>query len=328
MKKTLLTMNLERLERFVVLATLKNEAGQQDINISRAAEQLLIPQPHLSKQIKQLETDLGVKLFIRKPRLELTDYGKVFLVEAQHLLEQVKRIKKSAKEAAQGEIGQLIIGINASISNSLLPDILRSFCQKFPKVDLVLEQMLHEHSHQKLQNGTVDANFENLYNLQDVDFLTYQVINQEPLILVLPETHSLANQTQIQLSDLSNERFILPCHDTVPALHALIKACLEAGFYPNIVHETGWMITILSLVAGEIGIALLPANVMNLQRKGVVYREIVGQLPVVQMAIAWRKDNQSKILSNFLNVVGEVSKSGIFPLKTDAIEGFETIAIP
>jgi DNA-binding transcriptional LysR family regulator len=65
MKKTLLTMNLERLERFVVLATLKNEAGQQDINISRAAEQLLIPQPHLSKQIKQLETDLGVKLFIR-----------------------------------------------------------------------------------------------------------------------------------------------------------------------------------------------------------------------------------------------------------------------
>jgi DNA-binding transcriptional LysR family regulator len=303
-------MNLERLERFVFLATLKNEAGQIDINISRAAEQLHIPQPYLSKQIKQLEEELGVKLFVRTPRLELTPYGKVFLREAQHLLEQVQRIKISAQQAGHGESGRLIVGINTSISNSLLPDILRIFRQKFPHVDLVLQELLNEESRQRLQDRTIDVDFENLYNLQDVDdqhCLTYELVHQEPLVMVLPINHPLAHSPQVQLQDFANESFVLPSHNSVPALHTLVCiACMEAGFHPKVVQEAAWMPTVLSLVAGEIGVALLPANVMNLQRTGVVYRKIQGQSPVFQMAIAWRRDNQSKILSNFLNVVRAV----------------------
>ena len=300
-------MNLERLERFVFLATLKNDVGQKDINISRAAEQLHIPQPYLSKQIKQLEEELGLELFVRKPRLALTPYGKVFLREAQHLLEQVQRIKISAQQAGHGETGRLTVGINTSISNSLLPDILRIFRQKFPKVDLVLQELLNEESRQRLQDRLIDVDFENLYNLQDVDdqhCLTYEVVQREPLVMVLPIDHPLAYSPQVQLQDFANESFVLPCHNSVPALHTLIRmACLEAGFHPKVVQEAAWMPTVLALVAGEIGVALLPANVMNLQRTGVAYRKLQGQLPVFQMAIAWRRDNPSKILSNFLNVV-------------------------
>ncbi|MBN4003851.1 LysR family transcriptional regulator [Nostoc sp. LPT] len=306
-------MNLERLARFVFLATLKNDTGQKDINVSRAAEKLHIPQPHLSNQIKQLEEELGVELFVRKPRLELTPYGKVFLQEAQHLLEQVERIHISAKQASQGEIGRLIVGINTSISNSLLPNILRVFRQKYPNVDLVLQELLFEDSRQKLQARTLDVDFENFYNLQDVDdrhFLTYEVINQQPLVMVLPKEHPLIHYPQVQLQDFKAEPFVLPCYERVSGLHTLIRmACLSAGFHPKVVQEAAWMTTILGLVAGEIGVALLPANVMNLQRTGVVYRKIQGQLPVFKIAIAWRRDNQSKILSNFLNVVREVSRS-------------------
>ena len=305
-------MNLERLARFVFLATLKNDTGQRDINVSRAAEKLHIPQPHLSNQIKQLEEELGVELFVRKPRLELTPYGKVFLKEAQHLLEQVERIHISAKQASQGEIGRLIVGINTSISNSLLPNILRVFRQKYPNVNLVLQELLFEDSRQKLQDRTLDVDFENFYNLQDVDdrhFLTYEVVNQQPLVMVLPKEHPLTHYPQVQLQDFKAEPFVLPCYERVPALHTLIRmACLSAGFHPKVVQEAAWMTTILGLVAGEIGVALLPANVMNLQRTGVVYRKIQGQLPVFKIAIAWRRDNQSKILSNFLNVVREVSR--------------------
>lgn len=305
-------MNLERLERFVFLATLKNEAGQKDINMSRAAEQLHIPQPYLSKQIKQLEEELEVELFVRKPRLELTLYGKVFLTDAQRLLEQVERIEMSAKQVNQGEIGQLVVGISTSVSNGLLPDILRVFRQRFPNVNLRLQELVSEDSRQRLQDRTLDVDFENLYNLQDVDdrhFLTYEVVKQESLVMVLPKEHPLADQPQVQLSDFAAEPFVLPACDRVPGLHTMIRmACLEAGFHPKVAQEAAWMTSILSLVAGEIGVTLLPANVMNLQRTGVVYRKISGQLPVFQIAMTWRRDNQSKILSNFLNVVREVSR--------------------
>src|SRR5919199_2184266 len=306
-------MNLERLERFVFLATLKNDVGQKDINISRAAEQLHIPQPYLSKQIKQLEEELGLELFVRKPRLALTPYGKVFLREAQHLLEQVQRIKISAQQAGHGETGRLTVGINTSISNSLLPDILRIFRQKFPKVDLDLQELLNEESRQKLQDRLIDVDFENLYNLQDVDdqhCLAYEVVHQEPLVMVLPIDHPLAHAPHVQLQDFASDAFVLPSHQSVPALHALTRmACMEAGFHPNVVQEAAWMATVLGLVAGELGVALLPANVMNLQRTGVVYRKLQGQSPVFQIAVTWRRDNPSKILLNFLDVVRTVVRS-------------------
>ncbi|BAY23414.1 LysR family transcriptional regulator [Calothrix sp. NIES-2100] len=298
-------INIERLKRFVFLAE------QEDINLSHAAKELHIPQPYLTRQIQQLEEELGVELFVRNPRLELTSYGKVFLKQAQHLLGQVEQFQHLSQQAKQGEIGRLSIGINTSISNSLLPDILRVFRQKFPQVDLVLQELLCKESRQRLQNRTLDVDFENLYNLQDVDkhhVLTYEVISKEPLVMVLPQQHSLANNPQVQLADFANEPFILPCRETVPALHQLTRmACIEAGFHPNVVQEATWMPTVLGLVASEMGVALLPANVMNLQRTGVVYREIIGKVPMFQMAIAWRRDNHSKILFNFLNVVREIS---------------------
>ncbi|MFN6569027.1 LysR substrate-binding domain-containing protein [Dendronalium sp. ChiSLP03b] len=298
-------INIERLKRFVFLAE------QEDINLSDAAKKLHIPQPYLSKQIQQLEEELGVELFVRNPRLELTPYGKVFLQKAQHLLGQVEQFQKLSQQADKGEIGRLSVGINTSISNSLLPDILCVFRQKFPQVDLVLQELLYKDSRQRLQNRTLDIDFENLYNLQDVDkhhVLRYEVVNKEPLVMVLPQQHPLANNSQVQLADFANEPFILPCRETVPALHKMTRiACMEAGFHPNIVQEAAWMPTVLGLVASEMGVALLPANAMNLQRTGVVYREITGKVPIFQMAIVWRKDNYSPILLNFLNVVRYVS---------------------
>lgn len=104
------------------------------------------------------------------------------------------------------------------------------------------------------------------------------------------------------------KQFVISNHETVPALNALVRlVCIEAGFQHKVVQVASWMSTVLALVAGEIGVALLPANVMNLQRTGVVYRQLQGQLPVFQMAIVWRRDNPSKILPNFLNVVREVA---------------------
>jgi DNA-binding transcriptional LysR family regulator len=301
-------MDLQRLERFVLLAKKRN--------FSRAADQLNIPQSHLSLQIQQLERELNVRLFNRDRRpIELTAAGKVFLEEIERLLAQVDRAKLAAQRASRGETGRLIIGINTSISNSLLPSVLQIFRQEFPDVELVLQELLFEESRRRILEGAIDVDFENVHNLQDVDEehpLTYEVICQEPLVLVLPEKHLLAHQATVRLEDLAKESFVLPSRDSVRALHYLTRRILAAaGVHPQVAQEATWMPTVLALVAGGVGVALLPANVMNLRRTGVVYREIVGLPPVFQLAMVWRRDNSSQILPNFIEVVRRVAQDSL-----------------
>lgn len=301
-------MDLQRLERFVLLAKKRN--------FSRAADQLNIPQSHLSLQMQQLERELNVKLFNRNKRpIELTAAGQVFLAEVERLLGQVHRARLAAQRASRGEIGRLMIGINTSISNSLLPAVLRIFRQEFPDVELVLQELLFEESRRRILEGAIDVDFENVHNLQDIDAehpLTYEVVYREPLVMVLPEKHWLAHQATVRLEDLAKESFVLPSRDSVRALHYLTLRILEgAGVHPRVVQEATWMPTVLALVAGGVGVALLPANVMNLQRVGVVYREIIGLSPVFQLAMVWRRDNPSQILPNFIEVVRRVAQNDL-----------------
>lgn len=176
----------------------------------------------------------------------------------------------------------------------------------------MLQKLLFEESRRRILEGELDVDFENLYNLQDLDAdhpLTYEVIYREPLVMVLPELHPLAHQSRVRLEDLAKESFVLPCRDSVRALHYLIRRVLAAaGVHPQVSQEATWMPTVLGLVAGGVGVALLPANVMNLQRTGVVYREIAGLPPVFQLAMVWRRDNPSQTLPNFLEVVRRVAQ--------------------
>ena len=296
-------MDLQYLERFIVLT--------QELNYTRAAEKLNIPQSHLSVQIKNLEQELGVKLFIRDRPIKLTPAGTIFLQEVEILLAQVQRTKHLTQRANRGEIGKLTIGINTSISNSLLPDILYKFRSDFPDVDLVLQELLVKESRARLINGSIDLNFEDIQNLQNIDeqkFLAYEVILQEPLVIVIPANHPLAKKSQIWLQDLNGKDFIMPARDTVPGLNVTIQElCRQAEIQLQIIQEATWMTTVLSLVAGGLGISLLPLNAVNLQRKGIVYREIQDSTALCELAVVWRCNDSSTILANFLAVIREVA---------------------
>ena len=296
-------MDLQYLERFIVLT--------QELNYTRAAEKLNIPQSHLSVQIKNLEQELGVKLFIRDRPIKLTPAGTIFLQEVEILLAQLQRTKHLTQRANRGEIGRLTIGITTSISNSLLPNILYKFRSDFPDVDLVLQELLGKESRERLINGSIDLNFEDMQNLHNVDeqkFLAYEVILQEPLVMVIPANHPLAIKSQIWLRDLNDKDFIMPARDTVPGLNVTIQElCKQAKIQLQIIQEATWMTTVLSLVAGGLGISLLPLNATNLQRKGIVYREIQDSTALCELAIVWRCNDSSTILTNFLTVVRAVA---------------------
>ncbi|MBW4609575.1 MAG: LysR family transcriptional regulator [Hassallia sp. WJT32-NPBG1] len=303
-------MELRHLRYFIAVA--------EELNFTRAAERLHIAQPPLSQQIQALETELGVQLFERKKRpLQLTTAGEVLLTEARLVFATVERAIISTKRASRGEIGRLVVGANSSIANSVLPDILRVFRSRFADVELVLRELTSKQQIQELRSAPggsaslsrgIDVGFDRLPNENQNDTaLSFLPILQEPLVIALPEQHPLAAQSQIPLYALADEPFVLPPPDLVPSYSQIIDLCQQVGFTPKVVQQATWMITVLSLVAGGVGVALLPANAQNLVRKGVVYREIQGKNLTRQLAVIWRRDDSSVILREFIAVTKDIA---------------------
>ena len=291
------------------------EAGN---NFSRAAEFLQIEQPPLSQRIRSLEKKLKVELFDRKRRpLQLTAAGKVFLAEAQIALNHLEQAITQARRASQGEVGHLSIGIASSIANSLLPDILSRFCDRFPNVELELRELTLEQQLQALRDRHLDVGFEAIPMLeQPDDTLEMLPIVQESLVAALPDNHLLTNYAKIPLSALMDYPLILPELGAFPFYQQFIDQCQQAGFQPRIVRTVTatWMLTILSLVAAKMGLAILPSNVLNLQRRGVSYRAIEDVDLVRYISVLWQRDNASPILREFLALVQTVKAD--VPLET------------
>jgi DNA-binding transcriptional LysR family regulator len=290
-------------------------------NLSRAAEDLHIDQPPLTQRIKALEKKLKVELFDRRRRpLQLTPAGRVFLEETGLALAMLDRAIINAQRAQRGEIGSLAIGIASSISNTLLPKILRTFCDRFPDVALELRELTAEDQIQELRERRLNVGFEAMLDLATPDdCLEILPILTESLVVALPAAHPLTNRSAISIDDLATEKLILPTIEEFPFYQQFIYYCQQSGFEPQIVHhvKAAWLVTILSLVVAEIGIAILPSNVQNLQRQGVVYRTIQDVQLSRQISAIWRRDDSSTVLLEFLKVVRALCPQSVIDRPTD-----------
>ena len=306
-------MELRHLRYFVAVA----EAA----NFSRAADRLHIAQPPLSKQIRDLEGELGVQLLDRRQRpLELTPAGSVFLAEARSILARVDRSITATRQAERGESGQLTVGFNSSAANSILPDVLRAVRSNFEQIELVLQELTARQQLQALRRGEIDVGFMHRSLIEERieegfeagnETLNFLTVMRESFLAVLPETHPLASRTELSLKELARDRFILPPSHLGTNLYAqIVSLCGRSGFEPNVIQEAQWMQTILSLVSAGMGVTLLPENVLSLQRQGVVYRGLLDEMPTLEMAAVWSRDRTSAVLNTFLKVTQEVTWVG------------------
>lgn len=284
----------------------------EPINFSQAAVVLNIPQPHLSNQIKHLEKELGVELFNRKKRPPvLTPAGQEFLQETRHLLAQLEHAKISAQRACRGEVGPISIGINASASNSIFPEIFQRFQATFPAVSVTLSEMASYQQVIRLKDRQLDVGLfhvDNLPAFEDKDEFEIMPILAERLIVVLSEHHALAQSPEVNIADLSDAGFILPSN-LIGGLRAQVThLCQKNGFSPQMKQEAAWITTFLSLVACNLGVAILPESAQNLQRTGVVYRPIQGESPSLVLVAAWRKGSITPVLQNFLMVLSQFTR--------------------
>ncbi|MEL6778360.1 MAG: LysR substrate-binding domain-containing protein [Cyanobacteria bacterium J06597_16] len=278
-----------------------------DNSFSRAAQRLHIEQPPLSQRIRALEKKLKVELFDRRRRpVHLTPAGNVFWQEAQQALTQMQQAITQAQRAARGEIGHLTVGLASSAANGVFSDMLKRFRDRYPTTTVTIKELTAEQQLSAIETGQLDIGFEAIspLQLQSRPF-SWQVIAKESLLGVLPKTHLLAAKKEIALTDLATESLILPNMQAFPFYQAFLEKCTEAGFQPHIVESTTatWMLTILSLVAADVGVAVLPSNVTNLQRTGVVYRAISGLNLPRELVAVWSCDRISATLQNWLDLL-------------------------
>lgn len=264
-------------------------------------------QPPLSSQIKQLETELGIQLFQRTNRgVRMTEAGELLLGEACRIFVHVDQTISMVQRMGHGKVGRLTLGFVPSASNEALPPILNAFRERFPDVELFLREMRPDLVVQRLRDGQIDAGF--LYLPLEDTSLAIECVSHEPLVLALPENHPLASETRVKLQTLAKEPFILPArYGQMPGLYGQVTEwCRQAGFVPNAVQKDVWLMqTIVGLVASGMGVALVPASVRNLPRKGVVYKSVHGLSPTVKLGMVWRHNHLSTVLHSFLETARE-----------------------
>ncbi|MDV2996894.1 MAG: Hca operon transcriptional activator HcaR [Chroococcidiopsis sp. SAG 2025] len=290
-------MELRQLQYFLAVA--------EDLNFGRAAARLQIAQPPLSRQIRQLEDELGVELFRRsKRRVELTEAGIAFVEEARQILAQVEQGVLVAQRASRGEIGRLVVGFEGSSTYDVIPMSLKVYRERFPEVDLAVYAMTTEEQIQALLEGRIGIGF--VISPINDKRLAIETILHESLVLAIPENHPLATRTKVRVRELESEPFITFQRDRGCGLYdQVIAVCQRANFSPRIIQEADEMQVILGFVAAGLGVTLLSASVVQFQRPGVVYRMLQPFTPKVSLALAWRRDVTSAVLQAFIEVVRE-----------------------
>jgi DNA-binding transcriptional LysR family regulator len=282
-------------------------AVSEHLHFGRAAEQLHISQPPLTRQIQQLEEELGVTLFARtNRRVELTAAGKLLLTEAKPLLAQFDGLKHRVGESAAGRIGKLAIGFISVADYHVLPSLLREFQSQFPQVILSLREATTDTQLDSLREGDIDIGIV-LAPLNDSS-LQFQSLFQEELVAVLPSSFDASDRAKpISVKALADQPFVMFPRESAPGLHdAITGVCDRAGFAPRVGQEAIQMQTIISLVSVGMGVALVPASLTNLGRAGVIYRPLKEKSPLVTTGLAWKNSNSSPTLRAFLDVVARM----------------------
>jgi len=273
------TPELRQLRHFIAVA--------EHLHFGRAAQALHLTQPPLSRSIQDLERRLGARLLARTRRkVELTPEGARFLAEAKRLLAQLERALLEVGSMAAGAGGRLRLGFVSLADFGVLPDLLKAFKAARPGVALALREMLSPEQAAALAAGDLDFGLLLPPVAGDLEHL---VVQRERFVAALPARHRLARRGgRLAVRELAEEAFVMAPREIAPGLHdvvALLTA--RAGFSPRVAQEAIQMQTVVSLVSSGLGVAIVPASVANLGRRGVAYREISDPHPRLDLWLAW-----------------------------------------
>ena len=275
----------------------------EEQHYGRAAQRLHVAQPALSRQIQDLEREIGFQLFDRLPRgVRLSAAGKVFLEDARLVLQQVSDATVRAGRVARGLAGTLRVGFTESASwHGVVPASFRRFRQGQPDAELQLSPMSSLEQVQAVRSGRLDAGF--VFNMSKVDPELDQVlVASQKLVLAAPKEHPLTRLNNLRLRDLTEAAFVWFPRRQSPAYYdRLLQACSRGGLAtPRIVQEAVDQATMLSLVACRLGVAFVTDATRWRCPQDVVLLPVVDLRVPIPFSLVWRKDNASPLLARFV----------------------------
>jgi LysR family hca operon transcriptional activator len=297
-------MELRHLRYFVAVA----EEG----SLTVAAERRLhTAQPSLSRQIRDLEQEVGVALLTRGAHgVELTAAGRAFLDHARLALSQVEAARDAARRAAHPAKASLVMGFLTGQEMEWLPEAMRILRDELPNIEVIISSQTSPELAAALLRGQLDVAF--LRPEADMPDLEYRLLTREHLMVVLPSDHPLAAHEAIDPRDLVGERFVNVSR-TAPALRVVIDDYVKrTGLDITPEHEADNLSVAISLVASTRGVALLPVYARNFLPWSVVSRPLLGEPPTIDLVVGYHTGNASPLLKLFLSrlddLVASVSK--------------------
>jgi len=275
----------------------------EEQHFGRAAERLHVAQPALSRQIQDLEKEIGFPLFERLPRgVRLSAAGGLFLEDARRILADVEDAVRRAGQVARGLAGTLRIGFVESISwHGIVPESFRRFRQKEADAELIPIPMLSLAQVEAIRTGRLDAGFIVRVAALGED-LEQRTVSVHKVVLAAPKGHPATRHERLRLRDLRDVPFVcFPRRANPFAYDQLMDACYRGGLKsPRIVQEADDHATILSLVACRLGVAMVSDSARWQCPRGVTLLPIVDLNVKVSFSLIWRKDNTSPLLRKFV----------------------------
>lgn len=286
-------MELRHLRYFLAVA--------ETLHFGRAAARLNIAQPPLSVQIRDLERELGVALFRRKPRgITLSDAGVAFLPRAEAILAAARQAIAVARDAAAGRDGRLVIGFMPSLAYTLLPHLLPAYRRSFPGVAVSLREVAVTDKEEALLSGSIDVG---LYRppARHPEIATAP-IGEERMVLALPSGHRLARRRQVPPSEIRGEALVMyPPSRGDAGLYGTVAIYLRShGVEPEPAEIAGTIHTALGLVLAGAGIAIVPESSAALRLRGIAFRAFTGLQATVQLVVCCRHGEQNGLAASFV----------------------------
>lgn len=297
-------MELRHLRYFVAVA----EEGSLTV---AAVRRLHTAQPSLSRQIRDLEHEVGERLLTRSARgIELTAAGRAFLDHARLALAQTVAAVEAARRAAQPAKLSFALGFLTGQEMDWLPEAMHILKDELPNIEVTVSSDYSPRLADDLARGKLDLAF--LRAEPRMPALEYKVVMTEPLVVVLPSDHRLASRKTIAIEEIANETF-LGMSKTAPSLQVIIDDYLKrSGVDTRAEHEIDNLGMAMSLVASTRGVTLLPAYAQNFLPRSVISRPLRGEAPTIDLVIGYSKANTSPILTLFLSksddLISRVSK--------------------
>ena len=292
-------MELRHLRYFVAVA--------EELNFTRAAEKLRLAQPSLTRQIHNLEAELGVRLLNRtKNQVSLTEEGRSFLVDARRLVALSLESMTSVQRFSRGESSRLNLGYLFKFNFDLLPATLATFYQTYPEIAVNLFDMPPAEQLRALEARKIDLGFIGLRpptDTKNTTGLAWECVAHHDVVVVLPARHPLAKKSSILLPDLKPFFFVAMSEETHPGSRDwLIRALPGGGLYPRILQDVALESGIMTFVAEGLGVTLAREQIKKIPHPGVVFRPLAASAKA-DYWIAWPRENRSKALLRYIEIV-------------------------